>query len=217
MKALFYLSILGFLFVSCTKERLEANGNRTTEVRRPNDFRQVLSSGANNIRISYGPDYEVELRGSSNLLPHFKTEVFNGTLKLGYERVNVQDDDIEVYVTMPFINGATLSGSGKLNISGNFDYQENFDVRISGSGDIVVEDEFVARKVNVTVSGSGDADLSKVYSSSADVKISGSGDVWVNPTESLKVKISGSGNVYYFGNPVIDSNISGSGGVVKKN
>lgn len=217
MKTLFYLSIVGLFFMSCTKERLEANGNRTTEVRMPREFRKVLSSGANNIHITYGQEYQVELRGSSNLLPHFKTEVFNGTLKLGYERVNVQNDDIEVYVTMPFMEGATLSGSGKVNISGNFDYQSIFDVRISGSGDVVVEDEFVAREVNVTVSGSGDADLSKVHSTSADVKISGSGSVRVDPADRLKVKISGSGNVYYYGNPEIDSSISGSGEIVKGN
>ncbi|WP_207425239.1 head GIN domain-containing protein [Pedobacter sp. SYSU D00535] len=215
MKTLFFLTFLGFFFISCTKERIEANGNIQTEVRTPREFHHVLSSGSKRIHIKYGAEYKVELRGSSNLLPRFKTEVIGGTLKLGYERVNVTDDDVEVVVTMPIIKGVNLSGSGKVHITGDFPFQDVFDVRISGSGDVEVQDGFDAEEVEVTISGSGDANLQSVFSKRADVNISGSGDATVSVEDHLKARISGSGKIYYHGSPQIDSRISGSGELIR--
>jgi hypothetical protein len=204
-----------FLLSSCTKERLEGNGNVITELRTLSNFSGVVNSGSKHIHITYGPDYRVELRGSSNLLPAYKTEIINGDLNMYYDRVNVRHDDIEVYVTMPLIRKANLSGSGKISIQGNFPAQNYFEARISGSGDIQMFGGLDVDELDVNISGSGRADLLNIHSRRAEVFISGSGDAKVHATDHLKVRISGSGRTYYMGNPSIESDISGSGKVVR--
>jgi hypothetical protein len=116
---------------------------------------------------------------------------------------------------MPAIRRANLSGSGKISINGNFPSQDFFESRISGSGAVQVNGGFDVNDLDVTVSGSGRADLLNIESRRAEVFISGSGDVKVNVRDHLKAKISGSGRAYYTGNPTIETDISGSGKVVR--
>jgi hypothetical protein len=215
MRTTLFIAIISLFFFSCTKDRLVADGNIITEVRNPGTFTGVHSSGANPIKIAYGNEFKVEIRGSGNLIPRYKSNIHNGILNLGYEFVNVRKDDIEVFVTMPAINSASMSGSGKLDINGNFPAQNLFRLTISGSSNTNVNDTFNADEVNVTISGSGDANLEKILSKKGDVKISGSGDVRLSVQNTLKVRISGSGKIYYTGNAAVDSEISGSGTVVK--
>jgi hypothetical protein len=206
---------ISILFSSCLKERLEGNGNIVTETRSLSNFSGVVNSGSKRIHVNYGPEYKVELRGSSNLLPAYRTRITNGDLSLYYDRVNVRYDDIEVYITMPEIRRANLSGSGKISVNGNFPSQNYFETRISGSGDIQVNSIFDVDELDVTISGSGRADLLNIKSRRADVHISGSGDAKVHATDHLKANISGSGRTYYTGNPTIETDISGSGKVVR--
>jgi hypothetical protein len=215
MRTILFIAIISILSISCTKDRLDADGNITTEVRTPGNFTGVHSSGANPITVTYGTEFKVEIKGSANLIPRYKSDIHNGVLDLGYEHVNVHNDDIEVFVTLPVINSASMSGSGKLNIAGNFPAQDLFRLTISGSSKVTVKDTFVADEVNVNISGSGDADLEKIQGKRGEAKISGSGDVRVNIQNSLKARISGSGKIYYTGNAQVDSEISGSGKVIK--
>ncbi len=215
MRTTLFIAIISLFFFSCSKDSLVADGNVISEVRNPGTFTGVHSSGANPIKIIYGNDFKVEIKGSGNLIPRYKTNIHNGTLNLGYEFVNVRKDDIEVFVTMPAINSASMSGSGKLDISGNFPAQNLFRLTISGSSKTTVNDIFYAEEVNVNISGSGDANLEKILSNKGDVRISGSGDVRLSVQNTLRARISGSGKIFYTGNAVVDSEISGSGTVVK--
>jgi len=215
MRTTLFIAIISLFFFSCTKDRLVADGNIITEVRNPGTFTGVHSSGANPIKIIYGNAFKVEVRGSANLIPRYKTNINNGTLNLGYEFVSVRKDDIEVFVTMPAISHVSMSGSGKLDINGNFPAQNLFRLTVSGSSNTNVNDAFNVDEVNVNISGSGDANLEKILSNKGDVKISGSGDVRLSVQKTLKARISGSGKIYYTGNAAVDSEISGSGTVVK--
>jgi hypothetical protein len=200
---------------SCLKERLEGNGHIVSEVRTLKGFTGVENSGSKRVHVSYGPEFKVELRGSSNLIPAYRTRVINGNLELGYERVNVRYDDLEVHVTMPEIRRANLSGSGKILISGDFPAQDYFESRISGSGEIRVYDAFDVTDLDLAISGSGKADLLPIQSERADAHISGSGEAKIHVNDHLKASISGSGKVYYAGSPTVEMNVSGSGKVVK--
>jgi hypothetical protein len=215
MKTLSFFSIISIFFLSCAKERIEGNGNIITETRPLSEFSGVSSSGSKNISISYGTAFKVELRGSSNLIPKYRTRIVGSTIKLGYENlVRIENDDIRVYVTVPRIKEVSLSGSGNIDISGAFPKQDRFETYISGSGDVNLEDDMQVDRVITDISGSGKANLNPLQCQTADVNISGSGEVKLGVEEHLKVKISGSGKVYY-GNASVDSRISGSGKVVK--
>ena len=116
---------------------------------------------------------------------------------------------------MPLIYGASLSGSGGLDIEGIFAPVNEFDLSISGSGDISINQELNINNMDIRISGSGKAFLQKAMAKEADIDISGSGDVHLQVANYLKARISGSGEVYYKGNPQLDSRISGSGKLIK--
>ncbi|MEJ5995754.1 head GIN domain-containing protein [Pedobacter sp. Du54] len=215
MKQLTIIIISIFMLTSCAKDHLTANGDRITDTRSLNEFTSVHISGSNKVKVSYGNEYKVVLKGSSNLIPYFKTTVAGKNLNLSYKNANVNHDDIEIFVTLPLITGASISGSGGLDIDGSFASINEFDLWISGSGDASVNSELIVNNINVKISGSGKAFFQKAMAKEADIDISGSGDVHLQVADYLKARISGSGEVYYKGNPQLDSKISGSGKLIK--
>ncbi len=216
MKHLILLSIISiFMLSSCTKDRLTANGDRITETRTLNEFNSLSISGANRVYVSYGNEYKVVLKGSSNLLPYFKTTLDGKKLNLSYKNANVNHDDIEIFVTMPLIKGASVSGSGGVDIDGSFAAINEFDLSVSGSGDVSVNHELKVEDIEIHISGSGKVFFQKAIAKEADIDISGSGDVHIQVVDFLKARISGSGEIYYKGNPQLDTKISGSGKLIK--
>ena len=121
----------------------------------------------------------------------------------------------------------TLSGSGDLNAFGL--QAETADITISGSGRA---DITVAEQVNATVSGSGRLGLQgtaeharlllsgsgninafELEAETADVTVSGSGRADITVTEQLNATVSGSGRIVYDGNPRVSQTVRGSGRV----
>lgn len=215
MKKILLYTVFACLLMACSKDKLTANGDKTTETRQPGNFTGVNTSGSTIIHINYGTEHKVVLKGSNNLIPYYKTEIINGILYLGYQKASVQHDDLEAFVTLPYLNNISVSGSSNVDIAGQFPTIETFKVSISGSGEIEADDLLTAKETNVNISGSGEADLKKLNSKKADVDLSGSGEVKIGVETHLKVRISGSGKVQYLGLPEIDSKISGSGKLIK--
>ncbi|HEY1164327.1 MAG TPA: head GIN domain-containing protein [Chitinophaga sp.] len=104
----------------------------------------------------------------------------------------------------------SVSGSG--NFSGAINSPE-VDANIAGSGNITVEGE--SRNLDVDIAGSGNFKGQQLLSEKAEVSIAGSGDANVHASVSLDAKIAGSGDVHYKGNPQINSKVAGSGSVRK--
>ncbi|NRF38161.1 GIN domain-containing protein [Pedobacter foliorum] len=215
MRNLLLYVYISLLFISCSKDRLTASGDKITEERKPGSFTGISGSGSNPIHIVYGADFKVILKGSDNLIPRFKTKVMSNVLYLEYEQASVRHDDIEVFITMPLIDRVSLSGSGEVEIKGQFPDVDVFKTSISGSGEVEIDEPLNARQTKVDISGSGNADLEKLNTKTADIDVSGSGDVKIKVQDLLKAKISGSGKVYYWGSPQVNSDISGSGKVIK--
>lgn len=111
-------------------------------------------------------------------------------------------DDIEL----------AISGSGTIDAALDAD---DINAKVSGSGDILLEGKGDVLTYNV--SGSGDLRAFNLQLRAANITISGSGDADVRVSDELDVRISGSGDVSYKGNPQIDTRISGSGRVINAN
>lgn len=237
IKLSFILSLFALLVgtSSCIDDIfLEGNGILKTEKRRASDFDEITSSGDFNVTVMPGSKYSVEVTAESNLLSYIETDVVGKTLRIKTRGLYSfrRNEPIEVYITTPELYGLALSGSGLIK-TGKFTSDE-FQIALSGSGDI--DAEISSDRLNANVSGSGkillqgDAIESNfVVSGSGKIKsydleqshcvavISGSGDMYVNVSETIDARISGSGRVYYINNPVIHTSISGSGKVVDKN
>ena len=110
-----------------------------------------------------------------------------------------------------------VSGTGDIELN-DFLGCENLDVRISGSGDIECNGTFdKLKEFDIDISGSGNIKGYKAVTENCAISISGSGNCKVFVTHKLDINISGSGNIYYKGNPYISTNITGSGDIIDEN
>jgi len=69
---------------------------------------------------------------------------------------------------------------------------------------------------DVTISGSGDIKAYDLEADNVDATVSGSADIKVTARKMLKARVSGSGDISYKGNPQkVDTKTSGSGDITK--
>lgn len=202
-----------FLFTACNKDRITGSGSNQTEIRTVSPFTKVETNGSIPVYITQGSSFEVKVTAYANLIPYLKTNVSDGTLKIGYDK-NIRNDNAVAYITMPQLKGLRSNGSGNMSVTGPF-MTDELVVSISGSAEINI-DTATVEDYDVEISGSGKVKGYGVGSRNADVHISGSGEVWLTASETLEADISGSGVVYYKGDPTVDTRISGSGKVIKK-
>lgn len=221
-------------FTSCDDQGfcLEGEGDvesRTLELAR---FSGVDVSGSTKVYIRRGREQRVEVQGQANVLDHLETDVENGVWGIGFDRCLRKHEAVEVYITVPELDEASVGGSGRIELEDVFK-SRTFQTSVSGSGDVLlrlataeldarisgsgtIRAAGVAEKQDVSISGSGKYRAFDLTSREAEVSISGSGEVEVNAEAELDADLSGSGRVYYTGNPDVNSSVSGSGKVIKK-
>lgn len=217
MKKYFFYAFVLIVMFSCRKERITGSGPVSTEQRNVSGFSSVNVNGSSKVFITQGNTIDVKVIAYSNLIPYLETKVQNETLLIAYKsNANIQNDNSEIYITMPVLTSLTTSGSGNINSTGNFSDIDHLNVSISGSGNISIE-KGVAKSYSISISGSGNVNSFGLSAKLADVNISGSGNAELTVLENLKARINGSGNIYYMGNPsIINSDISGSGKLIKQ-
>lgn len=227
--------LLLFSTTSCIDDLIiRGNGIEASEARLTNHFSKVKSEGNFDVHISHGSEYDILIEAESNLVPYIETDVHGNTLRIHTQGLrNLQNQiPMKVFITTPYIEDITQSGSGIIT-TGYFE-GEHFNITVSGSG--IIETAINANSLDGIVSGSGsvfitgeavNADLLVSGSGKIDAwdlslrnceaTISGSGSMWVFAQRFLRANISGSGNVFYSGSPAIETHISGSGNVIREN
>jgi len=220
---------------SCVDEMfIEGNGISRTETRNAEGFNQISSSGDFTVTVMPGNSYSVEITAESNLLPYISTNVDGKTLKIRTTGIHSlrQNEPIEIFITTPVLNGLSLSGSGlietgsfmstdfDLSVSGSGDVKtkissDKIKANVSGSGTILIEGD--ATNTNFVISGSGKIKTYNLLQEQCQAVISGSGDMYINASQLIDARISGSGRVYFVNHPIVHTSISGSGDVVDKN
>jgi hypothetical protein len=172
--------------------------------------------------VRQGSPQRVELEGDAGFLAEVETEVKDGRLAIGREdgwrNWNWKDTDrITVWITLPTLEGLSVSGSGNLSGEGKFKV-ENLKLNVSGSGSLKIA-ATAEGEVEADVSGSGRLEVSgncKTFTSD----VSGSGRVVMdmNVYERADLGISGSGKIEGAGSAgLVQANISGSGQVMALN
>jgi len=216
MRKIFATIIVASIFASCSKDVVHGDGSIVTSERTVSNFTGINIAGANNVYISYAPEVSVSVKGYDNLVSHYVTEVNDGKLYLHYDdNINVKNDNIQVYITMPSFDALSLSGTCNINATGSYDNTGNLFVETSGDGDVNIED-ISADAYTIHSSGSSNIATLGVKAKTATVEISGSSTVTLSVQDKLDVHISGSGNVSYKGEPAdLNTEISGSGNVIK--
>lgn len=174
-------------------------GGDTLGVDVPADITYTQAPGPGKLIIS-GPQREVE-----NL------ELDGGNLHFRHH--GMHRGDLTIVMTAPGVTHFDLGGSGKLAIQGY--KQDKLSVDLSGNADVTANGE--TQTLALSISGSGDSDLTGLKVADASVDIQGSGQATLAPTGKAVIDISGSGDVTLLTRPSkLESNVSGSGSIHQK-
>ncbi|MFC3070114.1 GIN domain-containing protein [Phenylobacterium soli] len=147
---------------------------------------------------------KVVARGPKEALDHLV--INNGEIR--FDRSSYDGDDLTLEITAPKITDFAINGEAHLEVRGY--KQDLLALHINGDGSAVVAGK--ANVARLSISGSGEADLSGLGAEGAEVNISGSGEAKVAPKSWAKLDISGSGDIDLLSHPKrLESHVSGSG------
>ena len=215
------------------KDRIRGEGPTVTKTLNVDKFDGVGLTFSGDVYLRQGNTQSVKVEGQENIINNIVTDVQDGYWKIKFDRPVRNHDPIKVYITVPTLRKAAISGSGDLKSDGGFTNLSNLELGISGSGniDFDAEAESIIAKISgsgdidlegkadeaeVRISGSGDIQAYGLKAQNCEVRISGSGNCQITAEERLDVRVSGSGDVYYKGRPRINSKVSGSGDLISR-
>lgn len=197
-------------------------------------FDKVKLAGSDDVRVVIGPAFAVSATGPQKILDALDIRVEGDTLKVGRtsKMWSFNKGSAVVTVTMPAIKGASLAGSGNLDVaqadgsafeanlggSGNLNVArvavEALSVNLAGSGDVKIAGN--AKAVDVSLAGSGDVRVDETSAEQANISIAGSGSVDARVSGSATVSMLGSGDVTITGTSNCQTTKIGSGSVTCK-
>jgi hypothetical protein len=158
MKQVLVAIIIGFLSIlmmsSCGK-RLVGQGELVSKTYSIEDFSSINLSNDANVYYQKDSNYYVEVQAQQNVLDAMKVEKRGSELCIGFKNmINIiKHDPITVMIHSPKFDGATVSGSGLVNLT-NYYESNSMDFTVSGSGEISV-DHISTSNLDVSLSGSG--------------------------------------------------------------
>lgn len=155
------------------------------------DFHSIDLGTSGNVYIRQGDIQQVEVEIDENLVDEIRRTVRNGKWDIEFDRCIKKLSRFDIYITVPDIRA----------------------LKISGSGDMIGENDFFGDDLELTISGSGNMDIS-FTGYSIDTRISGSGNIRLEgKADRIDHEVPGSGNLSAFNLPtgIVKINTSGSG------
>lgn len=189
------------------------------QIRKVDSFNEISLRMGANVHLEQGDKQSLEIVAKPSTLDEIITEVKDGKLIIRFPNKNYfwstfQPGEITINITVPDINGLAVSGSGDI-IADDEIKSKSINLAVSGSGNIKLS-ELTSERVISTISGSGNIILSgKTVAQDLSVNISGSGNFkgLEFSADDVTVKVSGSGNVVVEANNNLYIRLAGSGNV----
>jgi hypothetical protein len=192
---------------------VRGSGIAATQARHVASFSGVELAGSNVVTVRVGAKQAVLVHADDNLLGRVTTHVQAGSLVIGNTQGSFSSKTpMSVEVDVPSLDSLALSGSGVFVVTG-VDTPKLI-ATLSGSG--VLRVTGTAQKLDITLGGSGDAQLDHLVAQDVHAVVRGSGRILVTATASRVAAVPGSGAIIYSGNPAhVTTNVAGSGAVVR--
>ncbi|HXZ66082.1 MAG TPA: DUF2807 domain-containing protein [Streptosporangiaceae bacterium] len=191
---------------------LQGSGVPATQSRVLSRFSSVDLAGSNKVTVDVGRRQSVVVHADSNLLRHVTTRVVAGTLVIGTTGTFTTRSPMSVDVSLPALGAVTLSGSGEISVTGI--HEPRLIVTLSGSG--VLDASGTATQLDVTLGGSGLAQLDNLVARDVRAVVAGSGVISVTVTARLNAAVPGTGAIIYSGNAKVTSSVTGTGSVTHR-
>jgi len=218
----------------CSVSRIQGSGRVVSELRHLPEFREIRLEGLGKVEITPGIRSAIEVITDDNIQPLIATEVRNGKLIISHKSGrNLRPTRLNYTISVTDLAGVSVAGSGQVSCRHPL-VSEDFNAKISGSGDITLAVETARLESDISgsgsvylsgftdtydarITGSGDVDAFDLQTITSSVAITGSGNCRVSVSDKLRAKITGSGDVLYKGHPRIRRSITGSGKVRDRN
>lgn len=197
---------------SSSSTGVRGSGVAATSTRDLPPFSSVELAGSNIVTIRVGEEQSVVVRGDNNLVDRVTTVVQDGSLVIGdIPGSYTAKSPMSVTVSLPSLDALTLTGSGVVAVTGI--EAASLTVSLPGSG--VLRASGAATKLDVTLDGSGDAQLEQLIAGDVHAVVSGSGRIVLTATKSLDASVPGSGAIMYSGSPrEVTKSVTGSGAII---
>lgn len=219
---------------ACAQSRTETGGPTVERDFQVGAFERIEVAGHYDVEVRTGAAPSVHATGPEKELERLVVEVRGDRLLIHSRKSGIgmhwsSSGPMKIAVTVPKLSGASLAGSGGVNIDKVAG--ERFKGEIAGSGDLSVgsiEATLVelsiagsgnisaagrARTAQYNIAGSGNIDAERLTSETADVSVAGSGNVTANATTTANVNSMGSGDIALAGGAKCTVNKHGSGDV----
>lgn len=213
MKVRLFAMLTGCTVIGgCSVIGVNGSGTLKSEVRQVGAFSAIDIAGPVDADVAIAAEARVEISGDDNLVPLATTEVQGDRLMIGTRDQVRTKLPLVARITAPRVTALGASGSGTIALHGIQD--DNLTLALPGSG--TISGDGAVQQLTIEMSGSGQLNLDQLAAKRVSVTLSGSGSVRLSASEALDVTISGSGTVSYLGNPQVKQTISGSGTVTKR-
>lgn len=243
MKKLLFTIVIALSFQTTQAQwwagskEIEGNGNMSTQTRSVSNYDEVALLGSMDVKLVSGREGKIKVEAEENLMEYILTEVEGDQLKISVQKGYSLDPsrNMNIRITVPFetLDGVTLTGSGDISSTDEIK-SENFEIKMTGSGDIKLSVAAKNTRAGITgsgditlrgttndfeckVTGSGDISAFDFKAERVNATVTGSGDIQVYASEEIRAKVPGSGDIEYKGNPKKeDFRTMGSGDITKK-
>jgi putative autotransporter adhesin-like protein len=203
------------LLTACGGGGLAGSGTAAAQTRHLGAFSGVDLAGSSNVTVHAGGRQSVVVHADDNLLGQVTTQVRARTLVIGTRGSFTTNSPMRVEISVPSLEAVTLSGSGSGAITAGNIQGPRLSVSLSGSG--VVRASGTVTRLDVSLGGSGDAQLDQLVARDVHAVLAGSGRILTHATNTLQASVPGSGTIVYSGNPAhVTRSITGSGAITRR-
>jgi Putative auto-transporter adhesin, head GIN domain len=220
-KSVAFLFAATAVLAACSRgQAAEGGGPTVSRNYQVGNFQQVELAGHYDVQIRTGAPASVSAQGPQDVINRLVVEVKGDKLTIHPQNDggwfqwgrHSSREAVHVVVTVPNLTGATLAGSGVINVDKV--QGGNFEGTVAGSGQLnVTSIDVQSLKLDIAGSGSAKAGQGKAQSAKYDIAGSGSVEAGAIQTQDLKVSIAGSGGVNAHASGTADVDIMGSGDV----
>ncbi len=195
------------------KDTIEGSGKMETRQLDLKEFDAIEVGGAFDLEITLGDEQKIVMTIDDNLWDNLEAEVHGSTLEIGWDKNCQPDDDCTVVIVVRELKGMEIHGAADVEIEGYRGDSFSFDV--SGAAELEMDGE--VDRLDINVSGAGDIDTRELMAKSVEISVSGAGEAKVYASESFEGRVSGVGNIHYWGDPEHQkTKVSGLGNIKSK-
>ncbi|MFN2532139.1 MAG: GIN domain-containing protein [Pyrinomonadaceae bacterium] len=193
-------------------DEVAGSGNRIRQKREIAPFTSLSMQGAFDVEIVCQKDVSFEIEGDDNIVPLITTTLTNNVLYIKAAQSYSVHDPVMVKISVPNLEGLSVAGAGKFDISGL--KNDKFEIDCSGAPFIRVSGE--TKVIDIDSNGAAKVDTHKLRAERAVVDSKGVSKIDIAVADQLDVTISGPSQVTYTGDPKVTKKINGPGKLAQK-